>query len=66
MDGFFGSVRILQIGDFLALDNILNTDPPIISNSTQTSLPCFFEPTRTDLYDDLGMSVRVGVRMHVD
>lgn len=47
---------------YVAIDNVLATDPPNIPHGPQAGIPYFYVPTRTDIYDALGRSWRFGVR----
>jgi outer membrane receptor protein involved in Fe transport len=47
---------------YFAVDNLLAKDPPIIPNDPTAAFAYFFVPTRTEIYDFLGRSYRVGVR----
>ena len=48
---------------YLAIDNVLNREPPIIPHGPQAGIPYFYVPTRTDIYDALGRSWRAGIRV---
>jgi outer membrane receptor protein involved in Fe transport len=47
---------------YLAVDNVLNTEPPNVPHGPQAGIPYFYVPTRTDIYDHLGRSYRFGIR----
>ncbi len=47
---------------YIAVDNVLNQDPPIMPNPPTAAFAYFFVPTRTELYDFLGRQFRVGIR----
>jgi outer membrane receptor protein involved in Fe transport len=47
---------------FIAIDNVLDRDPPIIPQTSTDAFSFFFAPTRTELYDFLGRSFRFGFR----
>jgi outer membrane receptor protein involved in Fe transport len=51
-----------RIQTYVAVDNLLNTNPPIIASSTAAAAPFFYVPTRTDIYDSLGTTFRFGIR----
>jgi iron complex outermembrane recepter protein len=57
---FFGDDNRFQA--YIAVDNVLDKDPPIISNDAAVAFSYFFAPTRTELYDSLGTQFRVGFR----
>lgn len=51
-----------KVQAYLAVDNVLAKSPPIIPNGPASSPAYFYVPTRSDIYDVLGRSWRVGVR----
>lgn len=51
-----------QYQAYLAVDNVLSRDPPITPHGPQAGITYFYVPTRTDIYDALGRSFRMGFR----
>lgn len=48
---------------FIAVDNVLDRDPPQVPKSYLFIAPTFFVPTRDDIYDTFGRVFRFGLRM---
>ena len=59
---YFGADQDIQA--YVALDNVFNTDPPNIPHGPLAGITYFYNPTRTDIYDFMGRSLRVGIRAH--
>lgn len=59
---YFGDEQSIQA--YVALDNVFNTDPPNIPHGPLAGITYFYNPTRTDIYDFMGRSLRVGIRAH--
>ena len=57
---FFDEAHNYQV--YVAVDNVLDTEPPIIPHGRLAGIPYFYTPTRTDIYDALGRSWRLGVK----
>lgn len=57
---YVGGNKKLQL--YVAVDNLLDRAPPLTPNDPNTALAYFFVPTRTEIYDFLGRSFRVGFR----
>jgi iron complex outermembrane recepter protein len=49
-----------------AIDNLLDTPPPNIPVSSAANLGYFYVATRTDIYDALGRTMRLGVRISLN
>jgi iron complex outermembrane receptor protein len=59
-----GSVQVQSSVElFAAVDNLLNQDPPNVAVSQNAAASIFSTPVRGDIYDLLGRSYRVGVRL---
>ncbi len=58
---YLGDHKHLQF--YVAADNVLGTNPPIIPSSIATASPSFYVPARTDIYDALGTTFRFGIRV---
>jgi outer membrane receptor protein involved in Fe transport len=50
------------VSAYIAVDNVLDRDPPNIPQTSTDAFSFFFAPTRTELYDFLGRSFRFGLR----
>jgi hypothetical protein len=49
---------------FGAVDNLFNLDPPNIPVSQNNTASIFSTAVRGDIYDSIGRSYRVGIRMN--
>ncbi len=58
-----GSYEVREgVTAYIAVDNVLDKDPPIIPQTSTDAFSFFFAPTRTELYDFLGRQFRFGIR----
>jgi iron complex outermembrane recepter protein len=51
---------------YMAIDNVLDKQPPIIPYGTGEIHPGFYVPTNPNYYDLLGIVYRVGIRAEID